>query len=472
MPCICPECNQLNKYGWCKPCNSTHFKNDFDKCSKWVNGRTIDWDFENQQWKRYGQVEVALKKFNGIVNINEDFLNEMAIHLKTSYAESLPVQITKDPETHEYMMVLNYFQVGSLRNYLNNNFNNINWYHKLYYLKDLANDFANIHKLDIVHHPGNILKENIKNSQKNSISGVLPYIAPEVLTGEEYTKAADVYSFAFVAYEIITGIPLYHDVSHDKDLAFKICNGFRPKIPFYTPKLITQIIMRCWDTRTTFRPTFEKLFKESNKCWNDYRENDRNNNNEITIQIEEAEEFSKRQTTTTTLMNYKTHPQAIYTSRLLNFLNLPKPKNEENFEKKLEELTKSFYRINSTFQWSLKSPVKISLSHIHFSLFPTGNLDCVTEQVRDTYCTKYESRIIVKSTIEIFERHNSEFPTPEFNRNASKRTSTGKGKKSLGDSSKELIEIGPMEMLHTSWHCNEFADLSKPFKDNIKLSRR
>ncbi|RHZ83566.1 hypothetical protein Glove_91g95 [Diversispora epigaea] len=40
-------------------------------------------------------------------------------------------------------------------------------------------------------------------------------------------------------------------------------------------------------------------------------------------------------------MNYKTHPEAIYTGRLLNYLSLPKPKNYENFEKELEKLTKS-----------------------------------------------------------------------------------------------------------------------------------
>ena len=136
--------------------------------------------------------------------------------------------ITKDPETHKYMIVLSYYSGGSLRNYLNNNFNDIDWENKLAHLKDLASKFSEIHKLDIVHrdfHPGNILKdsneyihisdfglsklitENIKNPQKNTISGVLPYIAPEVLNGEEYKKGADVYSFAFVAYEMITGHP-------------------------------------------------------------------------------------------------------------------------------------------------------------------------------------------------------------------------------------------------------------------------
>ncbi|RHZ75687.1 hypothetical protein Glove_212g123 [Diversispora epigaea] len=425
----CPECNQEYNGRRCKPCYSTHFKNDFDKWTsgnatidkfiqdaqlnfynddkviewipydkfkdikriakggygtiyyaKWVDGYIYDWDIENQQWIRYGQRVVALKKFNDIVDINDDFLNEMVIHLRTSSNKISSITtlygITKDPETHEYMMVLKYYKGGSLRNYLNNNFDNTTWYNKLDCLYNLARDFAKIHKLDIVHrdfHPGNILKfsweddsgmyisdfglsklitENIKNSQKNIISGVLPYISPEVLSGGEYTKAADVYSYAFVAYELITGLPPYYDESHDKELAFKICNGFRPKIPFHTPKLITQIIMRCWDARITHRPTFEELRIVLSKFWTDYYENYKNNDNEITIQIKEAEEFSKNQittdTTTTTPTNYKTHPQAIYTSRLLNFSNLPKPKNDENFEKKLEELTKSFYQINSS----------------------------------------------------------------------------------------------------------------------------
>ncbi|RHZ43527.1 hypothetical protein Glove_1033g27 [Diversispora epigaea] len=36
-------------------------------------------------------------------------------------------------------------------------------------------------------------------------------------------------------------------------------------------------------------------------------------------------------------LNYQTHPQPIYTSRLLNYSNLSKPKNED-FEGELEEL--------------------------------------------------------------------------------------------------------------------------------------
>ncbi|RHZ73557.1 hypothetical protein Glove_230g199 [Diversispora epigaea] len=189
-----------------------------------------------------------------------------------------------------------------------------------------------IYRLDIVHqdfHPGNNLSSNFKNylyisdfglskqiganpknPEKKNIFGVLPYIAPEVLSGdEEYTKAAGVYSFGIIAYEIITGFPPYPAIPHDEDLAMKICNGFRPKIPFHTPKLITRIIMRQGE----------------------------NKDSEIVIQIKKAEEFKNQPIQQPQL-------RAIYTSQL-NFSKLPKPKNEENFEKELEELTESFSHI-------------------------------------------------------------------------------------------------------------------------------
>ncbi|RHZ46804.1 hypothetical protein Glove_606g174 [Diversispora epigaea] len=439
----CPECNQeFTDYSWCKSCNSKHSQNDFKKWTsgnntidklildaqqnatngreviewisynrfknikeiakggfgtiykaKWIYGPIESWDVENQWWKRWGQQDVALKKFsNSFASLNEEFLNEITIHLKTSkdLASLRFYGITQDPETNEYIMVLEYMRGGNLRDYLKNNFNNINWKIKLGLLKELASKLKNIHELDIIHHdfhPGNILSyifensllkisdfglskligQDIKNPEKRQIFGVLPYIDPEVLSGEEYTKASDVYSFGIIAYEIVTGFAPYYDIPHNKDLARKICNGLRPKIPFHIPKLITRLIMRCWDSRVIHRPTFEELNEELQDYFHDYcyrhnflyKKKNNNNNKEIVIQIKQAENFSKNQekglirdnkvkssinsTTPTpiTPLNYKTHPEAIYTSRLLNYSNLPKPKNDKNFEKELEELTKS-----------------------------------------------------------------------------------------------------------------------------------
>lgn len=196
-------------------------------------------------------------------------------------------------------------------------------------------------------------KDSETSVKKRNIFGVLPYIAPEVLCEEEYTKAADIYSYAIIAYEIVTGFAPYYDMAHDMGLAIKICNGLRPKIPFYIPKLIAKIIMKCWDSRVTHRPTFKELKETILGYYKNYEENNFENDNEITIQIKQVEKISKNKVkgrfwklfsntkSTITPMNYKKHPEAIYTSRLLSFSSLPKPNNAENFERELEGLTKS-----------------------------------------------------------------------------------------------------------------------------------
>ncbi|POG58272.1 kinase-like domain-containing protein, partial [Rhizophagus irregularis DAOM 181602=DAOM 197198] len=74
-------------------------------------------------------------------------------------------------------------------------------------------------------HPGNILfKDNVSTyvysisgicisdmglcgevgsmSNESKLFGVMPYMAPEVLRGEPYTQAADIYSFGMIMYFI------------------------------------------------------------------------------------------------------------------------------------------------------------------------------------------------------------------------------------------------------------------------------
>ena len=118
------------------------------------------------------------------------------------------------------MMVLDYAINGSLRNYLN--LNTLSWYDKIDNLRDIAYGLNTI-KNELAHrdlHIGNILSYNsysntlsiitdmglckpadaLENSKK--IYGVLPYVAPEILRGQNYTKAADIYSFGIIMYEV------------------------------------------------------------------------------------------------------------------------------------------------------------------------------------------------------------------------------------------------------------------------------
>src|ERR1051325_11397690 len=192
--------------------------------------------------------------------------------------------ITKDPKTNNFMMVMEYAQYGSLRQHLDKNFNSLNWTGKLYNLFYISSGLNNIHEKGLIHHDfhcGNILNNKKVNgelysqitdlglckpanatthqSDNKQIYGVLPYVAPEVLRGEGYTQASDIYGFGIIAYELCTGLPPYHDIAHDELLTIRICQGLRPKSNYRIPQLILDAIQQCWDADPLNRPEVEQL---------------------------------------------------------------------------------------------------------------------------------------------------------------------------------------------------------------------
>ena len=68
--------------------------------------------------------------------------------------------MTKDQETNEFMMIMDFAVKGNLRSHLSNNFNNILWKDKIELLQSITADLKNLHKLGYFHkdfHSGNIL---------------------------------------------------------------------------------------------------------------------------------------------------------------------------------------------------------------------------------------------------------------------------------------------------------------------------
>ena len=131
-------------------------------------------------------------------------------------------------------------------------------------------------------------------------------------------------------------MPPYHDIAHDEFLAIKICQGLRPKSDYKVPQLILDMIEKCWDSDPLKRPEakelyelFRELFGKSEK---DNKYEGYEENSTINKQIKEADEINEKLpiSSSTGVLSYTTHAQAVYTSRLLNFKNLPEPKNADD----------------------------------------------------------------------------------------------------------------------------------------------
>ncbi|POG74978.1 kinase-like domain-containing protein, partial [Rhizophagus irregularis DAOM 181602=DAOM 197198] len=270
--------------------------------------------------------------------------------------------ITQDPETENYIMILDYAENGSLRNYLNTNYGELSWTDKINYLHSIAHGLNDIHEIELIHrdlHTGNILRLknltcitdmglckpadcNTSENAKSKIYGILPYIAPEILRGRNYTKAADIYSFGIIMYEVISGLLPYYDVGHDVNLAANICKGLRPRFNIKVPQLIVHLIKRCLDANQSNRPNAAEIKKTLNQWLSEsqglivYDISSSNNYTSMRKQIMEVDEINKSSsnssiTSTNLGTSYVTHSEAVYTSRLLDFSNLPEPKNSDDY---------------------------------------------------------------------------------------------------------------------------------------------
>ncbi|CAB5301077.1 unnamed protein product [Rhizophagus irregularis] len=251
--------------------------------------------------------------------------------------------ITKDP-TSNYMLIMKYYKSGNLYQYLDRSNGILSWRDIIDMLWGIAGGLERIHTEGKVLknlHGGNLLIGDEEISidtgdvyidtyisdvglygpsynprSSDQIYGVLPYVAPEVLRGESYSTASDIYSFGIIMYTLATGERPWYNEAHDINLAKNICDSKRLEIPEDTPKFYVELIRKCWDNEPEKRPTATYLYKKLN--WinlildpfdDDYY-------------ISEEKRRKKISQLPKTYTHPEIHPEAYYTSRLLYFPEL------------------------------------------------------------------------------------------------------------------------------------------------------
>ncbi|GES99717.1 kinase-like domain-containing protein [Rhizophagus clarus] len=312
---------------------TTSTDNKNDKWALWIkNGITNEYDYREFQnikyigngrfsnvyranWKS-SNITVALKSLkNGDVFMKE-IVNEITLMQRVEFHENI-IQffgITSNTNS-DYLFIFEYADSGTLRNYLNENFNKLGWNIKLRFATQLVDAILFIHKKDITHndlHSGNIMvhQNNIKlevfvlshrievsNSAKD-LFGKVPYINPQCFKNQTNNdnKKSDVYSVGVLLWEISSGqepFKSYNDTHSESALAIRIANGEREIPVFGTPvdyiniydvgKIIQMIDQICIKENTNMSEnnTMKKVNNENNSLFIKYSGQINSENNSL-----------------------------------------------------------------------------------------------------------------------------------------------------------------------------------------------
>ncbi|RHZ82476.1 hypothetical protein Glove_109g247 [Diversispora epigaea] len=297
-------------------------------------------DMIDEEWKCEDCVVVALKELKDYKYDILEFIKaikNITVDIIYPFCFTRFFGISKNPSTQNYIIVMGSCD-DTIHSCLSDIFLKNGWNSKTDLLYQITESLNILHENNLVHcdlHSRNILMKNynlvsfdikidpglckldndlILNSdnKKNNVYGSIPYIPPEVLRGNEFTKEGDIYSFGGIMYEVATGNQPFSNQAHDTYLMIDICNGVRPKVPDMMlnliPKCYLDMMYQCWDDNPLKRPTLHELSEFSDMLWNNVflEFNDADKNRRL---MNKSHELKLLQS----LHNF--HPQSCYTSR-------------------------------------------------------------------------------------------------------------------------------------------------------------
>ena len=109
------------------------------------------------------------------------------------------------------------------------------------------------------------LSRSVQLSMTGKIGTPL-YMAPELFEDEgHFSTGIDVYAFAILAYEIVSGQEPYKEKGKSitmANLVRKVLAGQRPKFVDGITDPMWKLITRCWSKDPSERPSFEEIFQE------------------------------------------------------------------------------------------------------------------------------------------------------------------------------------------------------------------
>jgi serine/threonine protein kinase len=221
--------------------------------------------------------KMAVKKLKNTISYAEHkygFLHEIELHSTLDHANIIKFHSTVS-EAKCLAFVMEYAALGSLYDalrkedaYIIRNYVNI--------ARGVAEGLAYLHSKNIMHSDlktSNIFlnqkkvpkigdfgcAKNIESSMRLTLQGTFAILPPEVLDGGSYSKAVDIYAFAFLLWELVTKRSPFQG-KHYIEIYDLVCNKEqREDLPQSTPIGYTKLIQECWAQRAEDRPLINSV---------------------------------------------------------------------------------------------------------------------------------------------------------------------------------------------------------------------
>eukprot|EP00053_Salpingoeca_punica_P019893 m.204232 g.204232 ORF g.204232 m.204232 type:complete len:634 (-) comp17743_c0_seq6:1109-3010(-) len=238
---------------------------------------------------KWGDLDVAVKKFVGSFDVTPDFDNEVSALRVIRHKNIVRFYGAGFFHDHVPFLVTELVERGSLASVLRNT--SLSWHIRLGFAFDAANGIGYIHTLCKVHRDiktSNMLVTkhfrvkiaDFGTARMGEISGIAPdktklkgqeyvgsliYCAPETLARKSQNYASDVFSFGMVLYEIFTCVEPWRSVSFrfSQQLLDLLLANERPPLPSHCPVDYAKLVTWCWQSEPGARPTMNQVIESS-----------------------------------------------------------------------------------------------------------------------------------------------------------------------------------------------------------------